>query len=262
MGSEMCIRDSLGNPYIEISWFAEFQIASGAISNLQIRAHLREGTPATLIQLVEGSPRVFCDRIYPRAVFSRPARSLVRVSQRSAPGASDRSGHGDAEVCVGMLRSSYVRSLYRVFDDHSIPSDMPACRGSSGAHAVTHAPPRPGIRLVDVAIPGSPAAHAMHLPCLQTGGQTFEIMCEPGRADRRRCRLLERVSWRTRFVRSGPRASGKNETLNASCTGCSRAGAINLLRSLAASIRRHANPDSLSQSGSSVTAVLHTSPLR
>ena len=160
------------------------------------------------------------------------------------------------------LRSSYVRSLYRVFDDHSIPSDMPACRGSSGAHAVTHAPPRPGIRLVDVAIPGSPAAHAMHLPCLQTGGQTFEIMCEPGRADRRRCRLLERVSWRTRFVRSGPRASGKNETLNASCTGCSRAGAINLLRSLAASIRRHATPDSLSQSGSSVTAVLHTSPLR
>ena len=149
------------------------------------------------------------------------------------------------------------------FDDHSIPSDMPACRGSSGAHAVTHAPPRPGIRLVDVAIPGSPAAHAMHLPCLQTGGQTFEIMCEPGRADRRRCRLLERVSWRTRFVRSGPRASGKNETLNASCTGCSRAGAINLLRSLAASIRRHATPDSLSQSGSSVTAVvLHTSPLR
>ena len=157
-----------------------------------------------------------------------------------------------------MLRSSYVRSLYRVFDDHSIPSDMPACRASSGAHA----PPRPGIRLVDVAIPGSPAAHAMHLPCLQTGGQTFEIICEPGRADRRRCRLLERVSWRTRFVRSGPRASGKNATLNASCTGCSRAGAINPLHSLAASIRRHATPDSLSQSGSSVTAVLHTSPLR
>ena len=122
------------------------------------------------------------------------------------------------------LRSSYVRSLYRVFDDHSIPSDMPPeSRASSGAHA----PPRPGIRLVDVAIPGSPAAHAMQLPCLQTGGQPFEIMCEPGRADRRRCRLLERVSWRTRL------------------------GAINSLRSLAASIRRHATPDSLSQSGSS-----------
>ena len=142
------------------------------------------------------------------------------------------------------IRSSYLRSLYRVFDDHSIPSDMPPeSRASSGAHA----PPRPGIRLVDVAIPGSPAAHAMQLPCLQTGGQPFEIMCEPGRADRRRCRLPERVSWRTRFVRSGPRASGKN----ASCTGCSRAGAINSLRSLAASIRRHATPDSLSQSGSS-----------
>ena len=92
---------TLGN--LEKSWFAEFQIAFGAISNLQTRAHLREGTPATLSQLVEGSPRVFCDRIYPRAVFSRPARSLVRVSQRSAPGASDRSGDGDAEVCVGML---------------------------------------------------------------------------------------------------------------------------------------------------------------
>ena len=114
------------------------------------------------------------------------------------------------------------------------------------------------LELLDIAIPGSPAAHAMQLPCLQTGGQTFEIMCEPGRADRRRCRLLERVSWRTRLVRSGPRASGKN----ASCTGCSRAGAINPLRSLAASIRRHATPDPLSQRRSSVTAVLHTSPLR
>ena len=39
---------------LEISWFAEFQIASGAISNLQTRAHLRECTPATLSQLVEG----------------------------------------------------------------------------------------------------------------------------------------------------------------------------------------------------------------
>ena len=28
-------------------------------------------------------------------------------------------------------------------------------------------------------------------------------MCEPGRAGRRRCRLLERVLWRTCFVRSG-----------------------------------------------------------
>ena len=68
---------------LEISWFAEFQIASGAISNLQIRAHLREGTPATLSQLVEGSPRVFCDRIYPRAVFSRPEWSLGFAEERA-----------------------------------------------------------------------------------------------------------------------------------------------------------------------------------
>ena len=103
---------------LENSWFAEFQIASGAISNLQSRAHLREGTPATLSGLVEGTPVQFFVtlqflsveskqtgtgtgfQVSPRAVFSRPAR---RVSQRSAPGASDRSGHGDAEVCVGML---------------------------------------------------------------------------------------------------------------------------------------------------------------
>ena len=117
---------TLGN--LENSWFAEFQIAFGAISNLQNRAHLREGTPATLNQRVQGTPvqfsgvclhfsvtflvwragctpalfllEFFCDRIYPRVVFSRHAR---RVSQRSAPGASDRSGDGDAEVCVGML---------------------------------------------------------------------------------------------------------------------------------------------------------------
>ena len=95
---------------LEISWFAEFQIASGAISNLQTRAHLREGTPATLSGLVgslftmvhpcSSSFFVTGFQVSPRAVFSRPAR---RVSQRSAPGASDRSGHGDAEVCVGML---------------------------------------------------------------------------------------------------------------------------------------------------------------
>ena len=44
---------------LEISWFAEFQIASGAISNLQTRAHLREGTPATLNQRVQGTPVQF-----------------------------------------------------------------------------------------------------------------------------------------------------------------------------------------------------------
>ena len=37
---------TLGN--LEKTCFAEFQIASGAISNLQSRAHLREGTLATL----------------------------------------------------------------------------------------------------------------------------------------------------------------------------------------------------------------------
>ena len=106
---------TLGN--LEKTCFAEFQIASGAISNLQSRAHLREGTPATLNQRVQGTPvqfsgvclhtpalfllEFFCDRIYPRVVFSR--HDARRVSQRSAPGASDRSGDGDAEVCVGML---------------------------------------------------------------------------------------------------------------------------------------------------------------
>ena len=40
---------TLGN--LEKTCFAEFQIASGAISNLQTRAHLREGTPATLASL-------------------------------------------------------------------------------------------------------------------------------------------------------------------------------------------------------------------
>ena len=105
---------TLGN--LEKSWFAEFQIDSGAISNLQARAHLREGTLATLNHREQVTPvqfsgvclhtpalfllEFFCDRIYPRVVFSRHAR---RVSQRSAPGASDRSGDGDAEVCVGML---------------------------------------------------------------------------------------------------------------------------------------------------------------
>ena len=87
----------MGN--LEKTCFAEFQIASGAISNLQSRAHLREGTPATLNQRVQGTPvqfsgvclhfsvtflvwragctpalsllEFFCDRIYPRVVFSR-----------------------------------------------------------------------------------------------------------------------------------------------------------------------------------------------
>ena len=81
---------------LEISWFAEFQIASGAISNLQSRAHLREGTPATLNQRVQGTPvqfsgvclhlvtflvwragctpalsllEFFCDRIFQRSFF-------------------------------------------------------------------------------------------------------------------------------------------------------------------------------------------------
>ena len=158
---------TLGN--LEKTCFAEFQIASGAISNLQSRAHLREGTPATLSQLVEGALlEFFCDRIFIHAQFFPALHGALSGFRRGARLAQATGRVMGTLKCVWAcfcLRSSYVRSLYRVFDDHSIPSDMPPeSRASSGAHA----PPRPGIRLVDVAIPGSPAAHAMQLPCLQT----------------------------------------------------------------------------------------------
>ena len=58
---------TLGN--LEKSWFAEFQIASGAISNLQARAHLREGTLATLNHREQVTPVQFSEFVYIPLLF-------------------------------------------------------------------------------------------------------------------------------------------------------------------------------------------------
>ena len=57
---------TLGN--LEKTCFAEFQIASGAISNLQSRAHLREGTLATLNR-EQVTPVQFSEFVYIPLLF-------------------------------------------------------------------------------------------------------------------------------------------------------------------------------------------------